>query len=51
LIKAHYPQVRARGHAAQIVADLAASLGADVTPVTADGARIAGGKKRARIAG
>ena len=45
----HYPNVRARGHAEKVLADLGEALGVEVNPGVAE-AKIAGGKKRVRIA-
>lgn len=46
----HYPKVRARGHAEAVLGDLAAALGVEANPA-GGGVKIAGGKKRARVAG
>lgn len=43
-----YPNVRARGHAEKVLADLGAEIGVAARPV-GNGARIVGGKKRARV--
>lgn len=47
-VVSHYPGVRARGHAARVLADLSELTGVPVTPVTG-GERLVGGKKRAVV--